>query len=109
MGPISCLCSMASRETRKFCDSGDLAKGQKMNRPYLGMRKMNPAAIFGGSIRLSRLPVTRLVRCSPNTEALRGDREGSPASKPPSVSWVHPYAYAKWLALKYLTLTEQDP
>lgn len=50
MGPTSCLCSMAFRENGKFCDSGDMAKGQKINRLSLGTRETNPVAVFGESV-----------------------------------------------------------
>jgi hypothetical protein len=67
---------MAFRENRRFCDSGDLAKGQKLNRRYLGPRNMNPVAIFGGNTNFSSPLVTPLARLLSKCRGF-GEREGS--------------------------------
>lgn len=95
MGPTSCLCSMASRENGKFCDSGDMAKGQKINRLPLGTRETNPAAVFGGSVWLSNLLVTPLVQLLSECRGF-GETEGS-KPKPLRVSWVLTHMSNSWL------------
>lgn len=91
MGTTSCLCSMASRENRRFCDSGDLAKGQKLNRTEVKSR-----TIFGGNTKPSSPLVTPLVLLISKCRGF-GETEKGPSLQPLGVSWVHMHVPKTWL------------